>query len=399
MKGKKVTVGVTGGIAAYKAAELVRLLVREGGQVSVAMTRNATRFITPITFQALTGSPVIWDMFAQEGPDMEHISWAQQSDMIVVAPATANIIGKMACGIADDFLSTMLLASTAPILLCPAMNVKMYENPVVQENLTRLKERGIHIMEPQEGVLACKAEGKGRLPEPGAIFERIKGIIAPKDLEDYKLLVTAGPTVEPIDPVRFISNHSSGRMGYALARAARDRGAHVVLVSGPTSLTPPYGVEFHRVETAQEMKEVVVDTAPQCDAVIKAAAVSDYRPKAQASQKLKKGAKTLKLELVKNPDILAELGKMKDKAPGRPILVGFAAETQDLLANARKKLEAKNLDMIVANDVSRSDAGFQVETNQVKLIFRNGGIKELPLMSKEKVAHKILDHVKDMLGA
>jgi len=399
MKGKNIVVGVTGGIAAYKVAELVRLLVKEGVQVNVAMTRNATRFVTPLTFQALTGGPVIWDMFTQEGPEMEHISWAQNTDMVVVAPATANIIGKMACGIADDFLTTMLLASTVPVLLCPAMNVKMYENPVVQQNLIRLRERGVHIMEPQEGMLACKAEGKGRLGEATAILERIRSIIGPRDLENYRLLVTAGPTVEPLDPVRFISNRSSGRMGYALARAARQRGAQVILVSGPTPLTPPHGVEFHMIETAQEMREVVINKAPQCDVVIKAAAVSDYRPKLRAGQKLKKNTKTLTLELVRNPDILAELGKRKDKDSRRPILVGFAAETESLLANAREKLKNKNLDLIVANDVSRSDAGFQVDTNQVKLIFKEGQIKELPLMSKEEVAHRILDHVRGMLAS
>jgi len=399
MKGKNIVVGVTGGIAAYKVAELVRLLVKEGVQVNVAMTRNATRFVTPLTFQALTGGPVIWDMFTQEGPEMEHISWAQNTDMVVVAPATANIIGKMACGIADDFLTTMLLASTVPVLLCPAMNVKMYENPVVQQNLIRLRERGVHIMEPQEGMLACKAEGKGRLGEATAILERIRSIIGPRDLESYRLLVTAGPTVEPLDPVRFISNRSSGRMGYALARAARQRGAQVILVSGPTPLTPPHGVEFHMIETAQEMREVVINKGPQCDVVIKAAAVSDYRPKLRAGQKLKKNTKTLTLELVRNPDILAELGKRKGKDSKRPILVGFAAETESLLANAREKLKNKNLDLIVANDVSRSDAGFQVDTNQVKLIFKEGQIKELPLMSKEEVAHRILDHVRDMLAS
>ena len=397
LKGKKVVVGVTGGIAAYKAAELVRVLVREEAEVKVAMTRNATEFVTPLTFQALSGNPVIWEMFGRESGDMEHIAWGQQSDIIVIAPATANFIGKVASGIADDFLSTMLLAATAPVLLCPAMNVKMYENQVVQENMARLRKRGIEIMEPSEGQLACRAEGRGRLPDPGAILEHIKSMLAPKDLVGCKFLVTAGPTIEPIDPVRFITNHSSGKMGFALARAARQRGAEVILVSGPTGLVPPEGTRFFEVRTALEMKDLVLQKAPQCDAVIKAAAVSDYRPKSQAQQKLKKGKQKLTLDLVRNPDILAELGKMK-QGP-RPVLVGFAAETQDLLANAKKKLKAKNLDMVVANDVSRPDAGFQVDTNAVKLIFKDGRIEELPLMSKEEVANQILDQVKAVMEA
>lgn len=395
MKGKKVIVGVSGGIAAYKAAELVRLLVRADLHTRVAMTSNATRFVSPLTFEALTGNRVIFDMFGQEGSAMDHITWGQEADLIILAPATANLIAKLAHGIGDDFLSTMLLAATARILVCPSMNSHMFMNPSVQSNLRLLKERAISVMEPGEGALACHTEGPGRLPEPEEIAEQAWVLLSRQDLSGLKVLVTAGPTVEPIDPVRYISNRSTGKMGYALARAASRRGASVILVSGPTSLKPPFGVVFCGIKTAEEMRQAVFEKCPGRDVIIKAAAVSDYRPQHTARQKIKKGEASMSLELVKTPDILAELGDNKKESPC--ILVGFAAETEDLLANAREKLRSKGLDMIVANDVSRDDAGFEADTNRIKMIYGDGHVEDSPLMTKDEVAHLILDRVKVLL--
>ena len=374
MKGKKIIVGVSGGIAAYKAAELVRLLVKADAQTFVTMTSNGARFVTPLTFEALSGNRVIRDMWDNEGPSIDHISWGQESDLIIIAPATANFIAKMAHGIGDDFLSTMVLAATAGILVCPSMNSQMFKNPAVQDNLRALKARGITVMEPGEGQLACHTEGPGRLPEPEDIVEQAFILISPQDLSGLKILVTAGPTVEPIDPVRYITNRSSGKMGYALARAARRRGASVTLVSGPTCLKPPYGVEFCGVKTAEDMKQAVFENRPKCNIIIKAAAVSDYRPRDSAAHKIKKEEDSLSLELVKNPDILAELGAARKES--NCLLVGFAAETKDLMANAKKKLRAKNLDMIVANDVSREDSGFETDTNIVKIIYSDGQMED-----------------------
>ena len=395
MKGKKIVIGVTGGIAAYKAAELVRLMVKEDALTSVAMTTNAARFVTPLTFEALSGNRVIWDMFGQEGTGIEHIAWGQEADLIIIAPATANFIAKMAHGIADDFLSTMVLAAAAGILICPAMNSRMFLNPATQDNLSLLKERGFTVMEPGEGQLACHSEGQGRLPEPEEIMEQARILLSQKDLSGLKILVTAGPTIEPIDPVRFISNRSTGKMGYAIAGAAVRRGASVTLVSGPVALPPPCGVTMCGVKTAEEMRQAVFDNRGNCDIIIKAAAVSDYRPKETAKQKIKKGADSLSLELTKNPDILAQIGNSKDKFPC--ILVGFAAETEELLKNAKGKLKAKNLDMIVANDVSRKDTGFEADTNAVKIIYGNGKVEDSPLMKKIEVADLILDRVKILL--
>jgi len=392
MKGKKIIVGITGGIAAYKGAELVRLLVKEGADVRVAMTLNATRLVTPLTFEALSGNRVIWDMWNREGTDIDHITWGQEAELIIIAPATANFIAKMAHGIGDDFLSTMVIAATAKILVCPSMNTVMFGNPAVQDNLRLLKERGYAVMEPEEGQLACRAEGPGRLPEPEQIVEQARILLSPQDLSGLRFLVTAGATEEPIDPVRFITNRSTGKMGYALARAARRRGASVILVSGPAALEVPYGMTFCAVKTAEEMLRAVLNYRPHCDIIIKAAAVSDYRPRHKAGQKIKKGADSLSLELVKNPDILAHLGNTKKEAPC--LLVGFAAETEDLLMNAEQKLKAKNLDMIVANDVSRDDAGFGTDTNIVKMIYGDGHIEDSPLMTKEQVANLVLDRVK-----
>lgn len=394
MKGKKIIVGVSGGIAAYKAAELVRLLVKADAQAFVTMTSNGARFVTPLTFEALSGNRVIRDMWDSEGPSIDHISWGQESDLIIIAPATANFIAKMAHGIGDDFLSTMVLAATAGILVCPSMNSQMFQNPAVQDNLRVLKGRGITVMEPGEGQLACHTEGPGRLPEPEDIMEQAFILISPQDLSGLKILVTAGPTVEPIDPVRYITNRSSGKMGYALARAARRRGASVTLVSGPTRLKPPYGVEFCGVKTAEDMKQAVFENRPKCNIIIKAAAVSDYRPRDSAAHKIKKDEDSLSLEMVKNPDILAELGAVRKES--NCLLVGFAAETKDLMANAKKKLRAKNLDMIVANDVSREDSGFETDTNIVKILYRDGQIEDLALMTKDEVADLVLDRINAM---
>jgi len=396
MKDKKIIVGVTGGIAAYKASELVRILVKAGAVTHVAMTANAAEFVSPLTFEALSGNRVILEMFDPGTQPMAHITWGQESDLIIIAPATANFIAKISHGIADDFLSTMLLASTAKIVVCPSMNSEMYMNPVTQENIKRIVERGYTVLEPGEGALACGSEGTGRLPEPEEIAEQARIILAPKDLSGLRVLVTAGPTIEPIDPVRYVSNRSSGKMGFAIARQALMRGASVTLVSGPTALPPPSGVKFHGVKTAVEMREAVLGCLDDADVVVKAAAVSDYRPRQSSAQKIKKGADVRSLDLVKNPDILAELGEKREGE--RYILVGFAAESEEVLANATKKLRDKNLDMVVVNDVTSEDAGFESDTNLVKIIHRDGSREDLPIMSKDEVANQILDRIKLLRG-
>lgn len=392
MKGRKVIVGVTGGIAAYKAAELVRLLVKEGAVTKVAMTRHATKFITPLTLETLSGSRVVADMWDPETHPLDHITWGQESDLIIIAPATANFIGKTAHGIGDDFLSTLVIAATARVLVCPSMNTQMYLSQAVQENLQILKARGCAILEPGSGELACRTEGPGRLPEPEDIVEEARMLLSKQDLSGLRILVTAGATLEPLDPVRYMSNRSTGKMGYALARAARRRGAKVSLVSGPTALKPPRDVALSRVKTAEEMRRTVLAECQQVDVIIKAAAVLDWRPKETAEHKIKKGRGVQTLELVENPDILAELGCSRGN--NRCLLVGFAAETQDLIANAQEKLKKKNLDLIVVNDVSREDAGFEADTNAVKIVYRDGRMEELPLMTKEEVADQLLDRIK-----
>jgi phosphopantothenoylcysteine decarboxylase/phosphopantothenate--cysteine ligase len=392
MKGKSIVVGVTGGIAAYKVAELVRLLVKAGARVRVAMTAHATKFITPLTFEALSGNKVVWDMWDSATDPMDHINWGQEAELVIIAPATANFMGKMAHGLGDDFLSTMVLAATAKVLVCPAMNSRMFANPAVQENIRWLKERGCTIMAPNEGDLACGEEGLGRLPEPDEIFAQAAFLLSEHDLTGLKILVTAGATTEAIDPVRYMTNRSSGKMGYALARAANLRGAEVLLVSGPTHLKPPVNVAFTRVNTAEEMRQAVLEHRSKYDVILKAAAVLDYKPRQRSKHKIKKLEDIQTLELVRNPDILAELGCSKGNS--RCLLVGFAAETQDLLANASEKLRQKNLDMVVANDVSREDAGFEADTNIVKIIYRDGHVEELPLMTKQEVADQVLDRVK-----
>ncbi len=395
MKGRSVIVGVTGGIAAYKVAELVRLLVKEDIHTRVAMTANAAQFVSPVTFEALSGNAVIWDMYGQEGGSMAHISWGQEADLVIIAPATANFLAKMSHGIADDFLSTMVIAATAKMLVCPSMNDQMLNHPAVQENITILKRRGLTVMEPGEGQLACGSEGMGRLPEPEEIFQTAVALLSHQDLKGLKIIVTAGATLEPIDPVRYITNRSSGKMGYALARAAFRRGAAVTLISGPTALNTPQGVIFRPVKTAEEMLKAVFENIKHTDIVIKAAAVADYRPRQQSLQKIKKGPDSLTLELVKTPDILAQLGRAKAEYPY--VLVGFAAETEDLIRNAEQKLASKNLDLIVANDVSRSDAGFEIDTNDVKLIFSDGHTEDSGLMTKNALADLVIDRAKAVL--
>jgi phosphopantothenoylcysteine decarboxylase/phosphopantothenate--cysteine ligase len=390
LKGKKIVLGVTGGIAAYKAAELVRELVRGGAEVFVVMTRSAREFITPLTFQTLSGNKVATELFSLiEESEIGHISLADRADILVIAPATANIIGKIAGGIADDLLTAVVMATKAPVLLAPAMNVHMWENPICQENIQKLRGRGYRFIDPAAGELACGYEGKGRLAEIPAIVEEIRSILSPGDLSGETLLVTAGPTEEPIDPVRFLSNRSSGKMGFAVARAACLRGAQVILVSGPSALSTPPRVKFIPVRTAVEMREAVLENLKEASVLVMAAAVSDYRPRRTSPEKIKKSKAELTLSLELNPDILSEAGKKK----GRRLIIGFAAETENLLANARKKLAEKNLDLIVANDVSLPGAGFAVDTNMVKLIDRSGKIEELPLMSKEETADRILDRI------
>src|SRR5215813_11873485 len=390
-KDKTIILGVTGGIAAYKAAEIVRLLVKDGAIVRVIMTKNAQEFITPLTLQTLSGNPVSTETFSlTQESEIGHIRLADGADLIVIAPATANVIAKLAHGLADDLLTTVLLATTAPILIAPAMNVHMYAHPLVQENMRKLAGLGYGFVEPAEGFLACGYEGKGRLADPEDIVEEARARLTKKDLRGERVIVTAGPNAEPIDPVRFITNRSTGKMGFALARVAWRRGADVTLVSGPTALPPPRGVRFCPVRTAQEMRRAVWEYYPQATMVISAAAVADYRPAQVAPQKIKKkGEGNFTIELTRNPDILAELGQHK----GDCLLVGFATETEEVLPNAVRKLRNKNLDMIVANDVTQEGAGFAHDTNIVTLIDRSERLETLPLMSKDEVAHTVYDRL------
>ncbi|NLY39868.1 MAG: bifunctional phosphopantothenoylcysteine decarboxylase/phosphopantothenate--cysteine ligase CoaBC [Firmicutes bacterium] len=391
-----IVLGVTGGIAAYKAAELARLLVRGGFTVQVVMTDAATEFVTPLTFQTLTGRPVLRDLFAAaDGGSVRHVDLAREADLLVVAPASANTLAKMALGIADNLLTTVYLAASSPVILVPSMNDQMFAHPAVRENLARLEARGCLILEPATGELACGTIGKGRMPEPQQIYEFIRAAVAPKDYKGVTALVTAGPTREYVDPVRFLSNPSTGLMGYAIARALAERGARVKLVSGPTGLPCPAGVSRTLVTTAREMYDAVMGLYADCGLVIKTAAVSDYRPVEVSPQKLKKGAPRLTLELAANPDILKELGRNK----GNRILVGFAAETENGLLYARQKLAEKNLDLIVLNDLTAPGAGFAVSTNRVQLIGKDGAAEELPLMKKDELAHRILDRVAAIRGA
>ncbi len=396
LKWKRIVLGVTGGIASYKAAEFVRLLVKEGAEVHAVMTESAQKFMAPLTFQTLSGNPVATDPFSLlEDAEIGHIALADLAEMVVILPATANIIGKIASGIADDFLSTMVMATKAPVLLVPSMNVNMWENKALQKNIQTLIGMGYHIMEPGEGELACHWYGKGRLPELDEVAEKMEDLFSPKDLKGEKIVITAGPTQEPIDPVRYITNRSSGKMGYALAKMARRRGAEVVLITGPVSL-PPLRKDIQRVpvRSAEEMRGAVFAHLEGSSVVIKAAAVSDYRPRVTSEKKIKKGSAEYILALERTKDILQELGKKK----GDRILVGFAAETEDAMANAKKKLLEKNLDFIVVNDVTQPGSGFGSDTNQVKILYPSGQAKDLPLLTKEEVSQFILDDVVRLLN-
>lgn len=386
-----ILLGITGGIAAYKIPALVRLIVKAEMDVNVVLTQAATQFVTPLTLATLSCNPVWTNMWGDRNrPSVEHISLADGADVAVIAPATANIIGKIANGIADDMLSTVVMALECPLLICPAMNVNMYRNPIVQGNINKLKQVGYHVMEPEAGYLACGWTGEGRMPEPESIFDKIRGLLRPGDLKGERILVTAGPTEEPLDPARFLTNRSSGKMGVAVARRAVDRGASVVLVAGPLKVDPPTGVRHVPVRTAREMHDKVIEEFPDIDVVIKAAAVADFRPAKQGKGKIKKQDLGSTLHLVKNPDIIAKLGKIKSR---KQILVGFAAETDNVLENARVKLKKKNLDMLVLNDVSKPGAGFDHDTNIVRFFHRSGEEEQLDIMSKESVADQILDRV------
>jgi phosphopantothenoylcysteine decarboxylase/phosphopantothenate--cysteine ligase len=394
-----VGLGVTGGIGAYKAVEVARLLDTRGHRVRVVMTRAATRFVGPLTFEAITRAPVITNQFARgTNVEIEHISLASEMDLLLVAPATANTLGKFANGIADDFLSALYLATRAPVIMAPAMNTQMWTHPAVRENLDRLRARGVGILEPGEGYLACGWIGKGRLAEPAVIAEAADRALAPRrSLAGRRVLVTAGPTLEDIDAVRFVGNRSSGRMGFALAAEAHRRGADVTLVAGPTTIELPVVGEVVRVRSAREMRDAVVAHAAGADAVVMAAAVADYTPAGgPAAGKIEKGG-TLQMTLERTPDILAELGQARGGA-ARPVLVGFAAQTGDVLDAARRKLAAKRVDLIVANDVSAAGSGFDVDTNEVTLVSAEAA-ERLPLMSKADVAAAILDRVEAALGA
>jgi phosphopantothenoylcysteine decarboxylase/phosphopantothenate--cysteine ligase len=390
ISGKNVILGVTGGIAAYKACELVRRLVREEASVQVIMTKNATQFVSPLTFQTLSGKRVALNSFDLEWESkIGHISLADKADLIIVAPATAAFIGKAALGMADNLLLTVLLATKAPIMICPAMNVNMYSNPVVQENIEKLKKRGLIVGEPGEGELACGWEGKGRLAEISEIVEEIEKVFSPKDLRGERILVTAGATREFIDPVRFISNPSSGKMGYALAKAAWMRGGEVVLISGKTDVPAPRGINLITVVSVSEMHKAVMSNLDWATIVIKAAAVGDYRPVETFQGKLKKSSKEFTLKLKRTEDILLDVGKMKD---GR-IIVGFAAEGEDIVENALGKLREKNADLIVANDILKPGAGFGEDTNIVYFVDKWGKVQELPIMTKTEVAERIFDKI------
>ncbi|HKQ87607.1 MAG TPA: bifunctional phosphopantothenoylcysteine decarboxylase/phosphopantothenate--cysteine ligase CoaBC [Candidatus Acidoferrales bacterium] len=391
----KIALGVTGGVAVYKAAELVRRLQDEGLDVQVVMTRAAQEFITPLTFAALTGKKVITEMFGADSAApanvesaIEHMAVAQRIDLLLVAPATADILSKFAHGAADDFLSTLYIATKAPVLVAPAMNVNMWEHPATQENLATLRVRGVHVVDPDEGYLACGMTGAGRLAATDSIVRKVSDVLGlRKDLAGQTVLITAGPTREDLDPVRFLTNRSSGKMGYAIAEAALRRGARTILVSGPVELDPPAGVDWVPVRSTEEMRSAVMTRAPEATILIMAAAVADYRPAAIHANKIKRSEGRITLDLEPTADILAELGRVK----GGSVVVGFAAETNRLVENARGKLQRKGADMIVANDVTQEGAGFDTDTNIVTLVLRDGRDIPLPKMTKREVADKILD--------
>ena len=397
LKDKTVVIGVSGGIAVYKTLDVVSRLRKLGVNVNVIMTKSATEFVTPLSFQSLSQNYVVCDMF--EDPktwDVEHISLAKRADVFLIAPATANVIGKIANGIADDMLTTTVMATKAKVLIAPAMNTNMYENPILQRNINTLKELGYNFVEPESGRLACGDTGKGKLASPETIVDEVVKLLSKgQDLKGKSIIVTAGPTVESIDPMRYITNRSTGKMGYSIAKEAIERGADVTLITGPTNLTPPQNLKkLVKIESAKDMYEAVLANLDENDVVIKSAAVEDYKPKNYSNKKIKKSDDDLVIELDRNKDIAQEIGKIKNNK----ILVGFAAETNDLIENASLKIKKKNLDFIVANDLTKEGAGFGVDTNIVKIIDKEGNITEYPKMKKEEVANIILDKIKELLS-
>ena len=397
LKDKTVVIGVSGGIAVYKTLDVVSRLRKLGVNVNVIMTKSATEFVTPLSFQSLSQNYVVCDMF--EDPktwDVEHISLAKRADVFLIAPATANVIGKIANGIADDMLTTTVMATKAKVLIAPAMNTNMYENPILQRNINTLKELGYNFVEPESGRLACGDTGKGKLASPETIVDEVVKLLSKgQDLKGKSIIVTAGPTVESIDPMRYITNRSTGKMGYSIAKEAIERGADVTLITGPTNLTPPQNLKkLVKIESAKDMYEAVLENLDENDVVIKSAAVADYKPKNYSNKKIKKSDDDLVIELDRNKDIAQEIGKIKNNK----ILVGFAAETNDLIENASLKIKKKNLDFIVANDLTKEGAGFGVDTNIVKIIDNEGNITEYPKMKKEEVANIILDKIKELLS-
>lgn len=397
LKNKTVVIGVSGGIAVYKTLDVISRLRKLGVNVNVIMTKSATEFVTPLSFQSLSQNYVVCDMF--EDPktwDVEHVSLAKRADVFLIAPATANVIGKIANGIADDMLTTTVMATKAKVLIAPAMNTNMYENPILQRNINTLKELGYNFVEPESGRLACGDTGKGKLASPEIIVDEVVKLLSKEqDLKGKSIIVTAGPTVESIDPMRYITNRSTGKMGYSIAKEAIERGADVTLITGPTNLTPPQNLKkLVKIESAKDMYEAVLENLDGNDVVIKSAAVADYKPKNYSNKKIKKSDDDLIIELDRNKDIAQEIGKIKNNK----ILVGFAAETNDLIQNASLKIKKKNLDFIVANDLTKEGAGFGVDTNIVKIIDKEGNITEYPKMKKEEVANIILDKIKELLS-
>ncbi len=397
LKGKKILLGVTGGIAVYKAADLVSRLKKQGADVEVIMTSNAMEFVTPLTFQTMSNNMVHSEMFKEIAAyNVEHISLAQSADLILIAPATANTIGKIASGLADNLLTTVVMASNAKLIFAPAMNTTMYNNPMVQENMKKLKDLGHEFIQPGVGLLACGDYGCGKMAEPVDIVDYLIENFIQKDLLNKKIVITAGPTIEPLDPVRYMTNHSSGKMGFSLAENAKRRGADVVLISGPTSLTAPKGIELVRVNTTREMLDAVGDYFHDCDVLIKSAAPLDYRPESVSNTKIKKSSEEvdeLNLKFIRNPDIAYYYGKKKKNQ----IIVGFAAETNNLYEFALEKIKRKNFDFIVANDITEKGAGFKGDTNIITIIESNGEWKKYPIMDKKEVAKLILDKVSYML--
>ena len=397
LKDKTVVIGVSGGIAVYKTLDVISRLRKLGVNVNVIMTKSSTEFVTPLSFQSLSQNYVVCDMF--EDPktwDVEHISLAKRADVFLIAPATANVIGKIANGIADDMLTTTVMATNAKVLIAPAMNTNMYKNPILQRNISTLKELGYNFVDPESGRLACGDTGKGKLASPETIVnEVVKLLSREQDLKGKNIIVTAGPTVESIDPMRYITNRSTGKMGYSIAKEAIERGANVTLITGPTNLKPPQNLKkLVKIESANQMYDAVLNNLEENDVVIKSAAVADYKPKNYSEQKIKKSENDLVIELDRNKDIAQEIGKIKNNK----ILVGFAAETNNLIENASLKIKKKNLDFIVANDLTKEGAGFGVDTNIVKIIDKEGNITEYPKMKKEEVANIILDKIKELLN-